>query len=74
MSEKVLGEYIIRLVCGEIDGNIVPVRATIETKPIVRCIDCVRFSTDDYGCAWCNWVCAAISPDDYCAWGERKSE
>ena len=39
---------------------------------IVRCIDCKRFDTDDYGCAWCNWVFAAIQPDDYCAWGERK--
>ena len=41
---------------------------------IVRCIDCKRFDTDDYGCTWCSWVCAAVSPDDYCSWGERKAD
>lgn len=38
----------------------------------IRCRDCERYSLDDYGCAWCNWVCAAVQPDDFCAWGERR--
>lgn len=72
-------EYITEtVVCtfdGEPGGDMKHASIDVTVKEeIVRCIDCKRFDTDDYGCTWCSWVCAAVLPDDYCSWGERKAD
>ena len=78
MSEKVLGEYIIRLVCGETDGDVVPVRTTIETTPIVRCRDCEAFhefhtyAGKALGYGECLMHRRQTDRDRFCAWGERR--
>lgn len=46
----------------------------INSEPIVRCRDCVRYSLDDYGNTWCAYVASAVQPDDFCAWGETKDK
>lgn len=40
----------------------------------VRCMDCIRYSLDDYGNTWCAYVASAVQPDDFCAWGERVTK
>lgn len=53
----------------------------VSMRPIVRCRDCKYYDTagpwcfepskvyiDEYGLE----VCATVTPDGFCAWGERK--
>lgn len=81
MSEQVFGEYIIRLVCCERDGDVVPVRATLKTKPIVRCKDCRNYEPRGDAKLVCRFTHPSMpntvewcyaEPDGYCAWGERR--
>ena len=54
---------------------------TKDAVPVVRCKDCRHFiltsdylSQPYYDCAFQNGMGYIVSPDDYCAWGERKDD
>lgn len=50
-----------------------------QNQPIVRCRDCADFDHWDYADGTIRNVCARfefvdVTPDGFCAWGERKEQ
>lgn len=38
-------------------------------EEIVRCMDCDSYEKDN---SYCDNLCQHVTPDGFCAWGERK--
>ena len=59
-------------------NGIATVRELIEDMPeaVVRCGDCMMFDLDgaDEGEGWCWWHDTIIKLNDYCSYGERRSD
>lgn len=47
----------------------------VNSEPIVRCRDCDDFDPRDEECGgrnWCERMSFEVTPDGFCAWGERR--
>ena len=59
------------------DGFGTKCTCNLKFDELVRCRDC-RYYEDTGNCNWfeCSscWLLAEVTPDGFCAWGERRSE
>lgn len=45
-------------------------RSTVDAVPVVRCRECTHYNGH-----WnCDYFCEAVLDDDFCSYGERKTE
>lgn len=77
IEKKKLVKFACRHVDGKLDANDIARFPTADVVPVVRCKDCKHFNIGVLGLNWC----AAHSYDelieckenDYCSYGERRS-
>ena len=68
-----MSEYIISMKAETVekDENSATVRITPNMQEVVRCRDCMHY--EDYnGCCHRRYQPMAVTPDGFCAWGERR--
>lgn len=48
----------------------------MQTIDIVRCKECRWYDDEDYGepTRYCTWHESVVNPDDFCSYGDRKTE
>lgn len=45
-------------------------RSTVDAVPVVRCRECTHYNGH-----WnCDYFCEAVLDDDFCSYGERRTE
>ena len=71
---RVLSAYYHHRTAGQADA----LRDALDRVPdaVVRCGDCMMFDLDgaDEGEGWCWWHDTIIKLNDYCSYGERRSD
>lgn len=67
------GENLVFVKKGN-DGEELGNRVYLDTRWIVRCVDCKWLENDSLRGPLCRWFCVSLHDDydGYCAWGERK--
>lgn len=60
--------------------QVVDEQPTVDAVPVVRCRDCKRYGSpipiemEEKGYGYCSALWSNTRGNEYCAWGERKSE
>ena len=77
MMDNKTRNYVIE--CERITGDVwSPLHMFVDASvaaPVVRCKDCKHYTDDEMEYYhYCGSWCEQVTPDGYCAWGERRAD